>query len=109
PRARLGAGAVDVAEAMDVGFATVADHFARVFPGEPEVHHFWERRRRELTFGAVVALFDAYNQTREQILAEQPEELLKLSAPVMPLHDGVLVLPLIGSIGARRAELVIET
>jgi rsbT co-antagonist protein RsbR len=35
--------------------------------------------------------------------------VLELSAPLLPLLPGVLVLPLIGAIDALRAERILET
>lgn len=41
-------------------------------------------------------------QAREELLAE-------LSSPLIPLADGVLAMPLIGTIDAARAERIVET
>ncbi|NTW04348.1 MAG: STAS domain-containing protein, partial [Oscillochloris sp.] len=46
-----------------------------------------------------------YNQREQERLAALVTEL---SAPVIPLYDGILVLPLIGSIDSHRAQDVME-
>jgi rsbT co-antagonist protein RsbR len=51
---------------------------------------------------------EAYQQRREAIIARQQEELLELSTPVIQLWDGVLALPLIGTLDSARTQLVME-
>ncbi len=46
---------------------------------------------------------------REQVIAAQREALRELSTPTIPITDGVLVMPLIGTIDSHRAQQIIET
>ncbi|WP_437994290.1 response regulator [Sorangium sp. So ce145] len=46
---------------------------------------------------------------QEQIIAAQRERLLELSAPLIPMIDGVLVMPLIGTVDVERAGQAVET
>lgn len=46
---------------------------------------------------------------QEQVIAAQQAALRELSTPIIPLTDGVIVMPLIGSIDSARAQQVIET
>ena len=48
-------------------------------------------------------------QMQDRILATQEETLRELSTPLIPLADGLVIMPLIGSIDSRRAQQVIET
>lgn len=52
---------------------------------------------------------DAYQRTREQLIKRQQEELLELSTPVIKLWDGVLAVPMIGTLDSNRTQLVMET
>ena len=52
---------------------------------------------------------DAHQRTREQLIARQQEELLELSTPVIKLWDGVLAVPMIGTLDSNRTQLVMET
>ncbi|MFC7207322.1 STAS domain-containing protein [Comamonas endophytica] len=52
---------------------------------------------------------DAYQRTREQLIARQQEELLELSTPVIKLWDGILAVPMIGTLDSNRTQLVMET
>jgi rsbT co-antagonist protein RsbR len=48
---------------------------------------------------------------REQApsLAQQQQELLELSTPVIALSEGVLALPLIGTLDSSRTQIVMES
>lgn len=48
-------------------------------------------------------------QLREQTIRRQQEEMLELSTPVVKLWDGVLALPLIGTLDSARTQVVMET
>jgi rsbT co-antagonist protein RsbR len=51
---------------------------------------------------------ESYQKTREQIIGEQQREMLELSTPVVQLWDGVLGLPLIGTLDSARTQVVME-
>jgi rsbT co-antagonist protein RsbR len=48
-------------------------------------------------------------QMEERLIASQEETLRELSTPLIPVADGLVIMPLIGSIDSRRAQQVIET
>jgi len=52
---------------------------------------------------------EAYVKSREQIIARQQEEMLELSTPVVKLWDGILALPLIGTLDSARTQVVMES
>jgi rsbT co-antagonist protein RsbR len=51
---------------------------------------------------------EAYQQNREAVIARQQQELLELSTPVVKLWDGILALPLIGTLDSARTQVVME-
>ncbi|HYG74930.1 MAG TPA: STAS domain-containing protein [Planctomycetota bacterium] len=52
---------------------------------------------------------ESFQKTREDIIARQQQELLELSTPVVELWDGVLALPLIGTLDSARTQVVMES
>jgi rsbT co-antagonist protein RsbR len=52
---------------------------------------------------------EAYVRTREEVISRQQQELLELSTPVVELWDGVLALPLIGTLDSARTQIVMES
>ena len=55
-----------------------------------------------------VLTFDAYVETRENIISQQSISLMELSTPVIRLWDQVLILPMIGVIDTLRARQFTE-
>jgi rsbT co-antagonist protein RsbR len=50
----------------------------------------------------------SYQNGREGIISRQSQELLELSTPVIHLWDGILALPLIGTLDSARAQTVMD-
>ena len=51
---------------------------------------------------------EAFLKSREQIISRQQSEMLELSTPVVKLWDGILALPMIGTLDSRRTQIVME-
>jgi len=51
----------------------------------------------------------AFAKSREQIILRQQRELIELSTPVVSLWEGVLALPLIGTLDSERTQVVMES
>jgi rsbT co-antagonist protein RsbR len=51
---------------------------------------------------------EAYIATREELIVRQQQELLELSTPVVKLWDGILALPIIGTLDSSRTQVVME-
>jgi len=49
-----------------------------------------------------------FQRTRDQIIVRQQQELLELSTPVVKLWNGILALPLIGTLDSARTQVVME-
>ena len=52
---------------------------------------------------------EVYQKAREQVILRQQEELLELSTPVVKLWDGILALPMIGTLDSARTQVVMES
>jgi rsbT co-antagonist protein RsbR len=52
---------------------------------------------------------DAYIEGRNQVIARQQQEMLELSTPVVTLWDGIVALPLIGTLDSSRTQVVMES
>jgi len=51
---------------------------------------------------------EVYQKGREELISRQQQEMLELSTPVVELWDGVLALPLIGTLDSARTQVVME-
>jgi rsbT co-antagonist protein RsbR len=52
--------------------------------------------------------FETYVAAREQIIADQAEAMLELSTPVIRLWEGIIAVPLVGTLDSARTQLVME-
>ena len=52
---------------------------------------------------------EAYQKGREELIERQHQELLDLSTPVVELWQGILALPLIGTLDSERTQIVMES
>lgn len=51
---------------------------------------------------------DSYVRAREEVITEQAEQLLELSTPVVKLWEGVVAVPLVGTLDSARTQVVME-
>lgn len=58
-----------------------------------------------------LALFttEMYQKAREEVIHRQQQDLLELSTPVVKLWEGILVLPMIGTLDSARTQVVMES
>ncbi len=52
--------------------------------------------------------FDTYLKGREEVILRQREEISEISTPVIRLWDGILALPIIGTLDSARTQVVME-
>jgi rsbT co-antagonist protein RsbR len=51
---------------------------------------------------------EVFQRARDQVIVRQQQELLELSTPVVKLWNGILALPLIGTLDSARTQVVME-
>jgi rsbT co-antagonist protein RsbR len=51
---------------------------------------------------------EVYQKRREEIIARQQRDVLELSTPVVQLWEGILAIPLIGTLDSERTQVVME-
>jgi rsbT co-antagonist protein RsbR len=52
--------------------------------------------------------FDTFQKAREEVIRRQQREITELSTPVVKLWEGVLALPIIGTLDSERTQVVME-
>jgi rsbT co-antagonist protein RsbR len=77
-------------------------HDADAFAGE-----LW--RASALLDGLGLFTTETYQRGREEIIQRQQRELLELSTPVVRLWEGILALPLVGTLDSARTQIVMES
>ena len=51
---------------------------------------------------------EIFQKSREEVIVRQQREIAELSTPVVKLWDGILALPLIGTLDSERTQVVME-
>ena len=51
---------------------------------------------------------EVYQKSREEVVRRQQDEIAELSTPVVKLWNGILALPLIGTLDSARTQVVME-
>ncbi len=67
----------------------------------------WETN--ELIDALGMHTIETFQKSRESVIARQQEDLLELSTPVVKLWDGILALPMIGTLDSARTQVVMES
>ncbi|HEY9602072.1 MAG TPA: STAS domain-containing protein [Allocoleopsis sp.] len=52
---------------------------------------------------------ESYQTARDEVIMRQQEELLELSTPVVKLWEGILALPIIGTLDSGRTQVMMES
>jgi rsbT co-antagonist protein RsbR len=52
---------------------------------------------------------NTYQRAREEVINRQQQEMLELSTPVVKLWEGILGLPMIGTLDSARTQIVMES
>ncbi|MBD0346203.1 MAG: STAS domain-containing protein [Coleofasciculus sp. Co-bin14] len=52
---------------------------------------------------------EVYQKVREEVIVRQQEELLELSTPVVKLWEGILALPIVGTLDSARTQVMMES
>jgi rsbT co-antagonist protein RsbR len=69
----------------------------------------------QMTWGITLLLdelglhtFEVFQKSREEVILRQQREISELSTPVVKLWDGVLALPIIGTLDSERTQVIME-
>lgn len=108
-RAKGGTPIREMIHGLEFGFQVVSDHFKEAFKDDLEARLWWEERKNQISYAGALAVTDAFYTAREGIIVEQHNQIMRLSAPIIPLYPGVLVFPLVGALGEERASHIQES
>ncbi len=52
--------------------------------------------------------FDLFVKEREEVIIRQQEDMIEISTPVIRIWEGILAVPLIGTLDSKRTQLIME-
>jgi len=56
-----------------------------------------------------IIAFETYIKGREEVILRQTDEITEISTPVIRVWDGILALPIIGTLDSARTQVVMES
>ncbi len=57
----------------------------------------------------VITTFETFIKVREEVILRQTDEISEISTPVIRVWDGILALPIIGTLDSARTQVVMES
>jgi rsbT co-antagonist protein RsbR len=52
--------------------------------------------------------FETFIKGREEVILRQTDEITEISTPVISVWEGILALPIIGTLDSQRTQVVME-
>ena len=108
-RAEQGGDVTEILKGVSVGERVMDAHMRAAFADDPEVRAWWAYRLHDILYHGVVVLSGVFIDTHERMIQAQALQIRELSTPLIPLHTGLLALPLVGTIDSHRASQIMET
>ncbi|HEY1012356.1 MAG TPA: STAS domain-containing protein [Herpetosiphonaceae bacterium] len=108
-RAQQGAQIDDILIALQIATDVMGDAFRRIFTDQPEILAWWFERMHRIIYAGARGVAQAFIQTSQAIIEEQSTRIREISIPIIPIHEGVLVVPLVGAVDPDRAAALMET
>jgi rsbT co-antagonist protein RsbR len=108
-RAQLGFDSQDTANFIFSLKRAMFEHLQHEYAESPHdlTHQLWSVS--EMLDGLGMHTVRSFQKSREEVIVRQQEDLLELSTPVVKLWDGVLALPMIGTLDSQRTQVVMES
>ena len=108
-RVQLGFSPTQVAQFVFSVKAPIFDTLRQTLGGDPRVLADEIYRASLLIDELGLYTTEVFQRSREEVIRLQQQEMLELSTPVVKLWEGILALPLIGTLDSARTQIVMET
>ena len=84
-------------------------HMRAALADDADARAWWTMRLHKIVLAGIIVQAGVFTAANEQVIRAQESQIRELSTPIIPIHTGVLVLPLVGAIDSHRASQVMET
>lgn len=75
---------------------------------DPEALYSESQKVNRLMDSLSVVTFETFIKGREEVILRQTDEIAEISTPVIRVWDGILALPIIGTLDSARTQIVME-
>ncbi len=82
---------------------------SRLYAGDPAGELAAIKTVEEYFHASRLAIAEGFEQYHHSAQSKLEHAMSELAAPIVPIYNGLLVMPLVGSIDSRRATVIMET
>jgi rsbT co-antagonist protein RsbR len=107
-RATQGRNIESVINVLRLDYTFITQAFKRHFANDLAAQIEALERTHAICETGVGAIYDGFAQLQGEVIDQQVSTLQELSTPIVPIYEGVLVLPMIGNIDSNRASRIME-
>ena len=75
---------------------------------DPQELYMQSLKLHKLIDGLAIDTFETFIKGREEVILRQTDEISEISTPVIQVWDGILALPIIGTLDSARTQVVME-
>lgn len=87
-------------EILEVLESNLSDDLAALYTASKKINNLFD------SFSIIT--FETFIQGREEVINRQTDEISEISTPVIQVWDGILALPIIGTLDSARTQVVME-
>jgi rsbT co-antagonist protein RsbR len=88
---------------------TLAEVLDKKFSGDARLLYESARELNQLLDSLSITTFETFIKGREEVIMRQTDEISEISTPVIRVWDGVVALPIIGTLDSMRTQTVMES
>ncbi len=86
----------------------IVDQLKKEYPDDPARLAETTLQFNRLLDDQSILTFEAYIESRQEVINRQTEEIQEISTPVIQVWDQILALPIIGTLDSARTQIVME-
>lgn len=83
-------------------------HLQEELKSDPKTLYQESQKVSKLLDHFIIASFETYIKGREEVILRQTDEIAEISTPVIRIWDGILALPIIGTLDSSRTQVIME-
>ncbi|MGA0559744.1 STAS domain-containing protein [Larkinella sp. VNQ87] len=87
----------------------ILDTLKQELAGDPTILYEESLKINKLIDSFGVITFETFIKGREEVILRQTDEIAEISTPVIRVWDGILALPIIGTLDSSRTQVVMES
>ncbi|HEY1013735.1 MAG TPA: STAS domain-containing protein [Herpetosiphonaceae bacterium] len=107
-RAQEGMPLAALLGSLMVGTQGMITNLKEAQAGDPEAQMALVEKAYAISAQGIAGVYNGYDQANQDVIAAQQSTLAEVSTPIVPIFEGILVLPIVGAVHSQRASQIME-